>query len=498
MRRQPFSLLDVLALAGLLALAAGLRFVALGRMPLIGDEAYYWLWSQRPALAYYDHPAGVAWLIRLSTALGGQGEVGIRWLNAALGAGLAALAFDLASWGNDAAGRRRRAGLLAAALAATAAPLLIVGRFVYPDALLLFLLLLNLGLFWRMAEQQPEPSWPTALAFGGSLALLFNTKYIAYLYAAVLLALVLRYHRPLLRSRRAWAAAGLGLLGLLPVLIWNAGHGWASLRWQLSHAVGGVGGGLDPLRNARHAWMYLTWPVVLATLLGLGRPRSAVDRSLLWLGVALALPVLLSPADSPRSLLPGALLLLILAARRLADPSPPLRRPAVVAATALVLATALYGAGTVLRLAGRAEHPLAALRSSGVGDVRRDSAGWRDLGAALAGEPTPLFSVDYSAAGQLAYYSGRPAATSWGQYRLWGFPQSDAWTVVSRSFVPPALIEEQLGAGFAAVSGPDPLIAESDGVRQTLHVWRAAGRRWTDQEMADALDFLRLWQEVQR
>lgn len=495
---QPFPWRRALALLGILALAAALRFVALGRMPLLGDEAYYWLWSQRPAPAYYDHPAGVALLIRLSTALGGQGEAGIRWLNAALGVGLAALAYGLGRWGNGHAEPEEWAGLLAAVLAAAAAPFLIVGRFVYPDTLLLFLLLVNLALFWRMAEERPEPSWPTTLAFGASLALLFNAKYTAYLYAAALLALALGYHRHLLRSRRAWLAAGLALLGLLPVLVWNAGHGWVSLRWQLGHAVGGLGRSFDPLRNARHALAYLTWPVALLALLGLGWPRSAADRSLLWLGLALALPALLSPADSPRGLLPGVLLLLILAARRLASPAPLRRRIVGAAAAALAVATILYGAGTVLGLAGRSDHPVAALRSSGVGDVQRDSARWRDLGAALAGEPTPIFSVDYSAAGQLAYYSGRPAVSSWGQYRLWGYPPGDAWTVVSRDFLPPELIARQLLAGFVSVSGPDTLTAESDGVRQTLHVWRTAGRRWSDDQMADALDFLRLWREAQR
>ncbi|MGC9333711.1 MAG: glycosyl transferase, partial [Anaerolineae bacterium] len=74
-------------LAAVVALGATLRFWRLGELALIDDESYYWLWSQRLDWAYFDHPAGVAVLTWLSTALGGQAEAGVRWLNALLGLG---------------------------------------------------------------------------------------------------------------------------------------------------------------------------------------------------------------------------------------------------------------------------------------------------------------------------------------------------------------------------------------------------------------------------
>ena len=36
------------------------------QLPLIPDEAYYWIWSNHLALSYYDHPPMVAYLISLS------------------------------------------------------------------------------------------------------------------------------------------------------------------------------------------------------------------------------------------------------------------------------------------------------------------------------------------------------------------------------------------------------------------------------------------------
>ena len=75
---------NALPVLSLTLLGMVLRLWQLDELALIGDESYYWLWSRHLDWAYYDHPAGVAVLTWLSTALGGQSEAGIRWLNALL------------------------------------------------------------------------------------------------------------------------------------------------------------------------------------------------------------------------------------------------------------------------------------------------------------------------------------------------------------------------------------------------------------------------------
>src|ERR1700735_5714908 len=60
-----------------LALVA-LRLVSATWTPLTFDEAYYWMWSQHLAFGYYDHPPGVALVIRLSTMIAGDTELGVR------------------------------------------------------------------------------------------------------------------------------------------------------------------------------------------------------------------------------------------------------------------------------------------------------------------------------------------------------------------------------------------------------------------------------------
>src|ERR1700686_5911880 len=55
-----------------------LRLLAAAWTPLTFDEAYYWMWSKHLAFGYYDHPPGVALVIRLGTMIAGDTELGVR------------------------------------------------------------------------------------------------------------------------------------------------------------------------------------------------------------------------------------------------------------------------------------------------------------------------------------------------------------------------------------------------------------------------------------
>lgn len=471
-------------LASVVALGAILRFWRLGELALLGDESYYWLWSQRLDWAYFDHPAGVAVLTWLSTALGGQSEAGIRWLNALLGLGCVPLAYAL--------GARmfsHPAGLLAAAGLAVGAPFLLTSRLVYTDALHLFLMYVNLSLFWRLISARPNPSTGTALAFALSLALLFNTKYSAYLYAAGLLLAVVVDHRWLLTQRRAWLAAATASLGLLPVLLWNAAHGWASLRWQLSHAGFSLTGEYSLFGNAHHSLGYLTWPLVLLALLGLGSLRRPAGRLLGLVALCLLVPVLLSPADSPRNLTSGLAALLLLAGARWPHPCHRPRQQWLAGLWGLAIsAAAVYGLGTVADLSGPCPLPA----SSAVPEIRRDAAGWHELGRELSARPAPFYALDYSLAAQIRYYAGQPAYTSWDQYRLWGIPETRDWTVVGLDYLPPELVTERMAQAFAGVAGPDRFAHQDLDVAKVVYVWRGEGLTLDQATFLRTFDFLTL------
>ena len=61
-----------------LAITTLLRLALLPRLELAPDEAYYWDWSRHLALGYYDQGPLIAYLIRLTTAVFGTNEFGVR------------------------------------------------------------------------------------------------------------------------------------------------------------------------------------------------------------------------------------------------------------------------------------------------------------------------------------------------------------------------------------------------------------------------------------
>jgi 4-amino-4-deoxy-L-arabinose transferase-like glycosyltransferase len=509
-----------------LTLWAGLalRLLGLSRLPLVPDEAYYWLWSRRLDWSYFDHPSGTALLLRLSTALGGQSEFGIRWLNALLGTACVAVVWAI----SDLLVIRRRPDLslakgeprtvmrgAAAFMVAGGAPYVVVSRFVYTDVLFLFLMLVNAWSFIRlsrMGDERADRGWAPYVAWGVSMALLLNTKYTALLYVGALGAWMLLRRHTLLRTRRFWVAALGGAAGFTPVAGWNAVHGWASFRWQLAHLVSASPGGAASgtllgmwTGNVQHAVGYLTWPVALVTLAGgllllfacARRARTsygAEDALLLGLaGLTQLLPAFLSPASSPRNLT-GGIVFLVMGFDSVRFPQ--IQRARVPVLGSILALVALYGVGTVVALGGTATP----FQSSVVRDIHRDVVGVEDLAATLtASNPAQVFAIDYGLAGQLSYYMNRTVHTSWGQYQLWGYPAFQDVTVVSLSYLPPALIQAQLRQAFAVVDGPHHLPNQSSqGHRYLAEVawWRATGLLWTQRRFLDAFDYFTLAEQA--
>ena len=472
----------------ILAMAALLRFCRLGAPALIGDEAYYWFWSRHLDLSYYDHPAGVALMVRLSTLVGGEGELGIRLLNATLGLVSVALIYLV--------GRQLFspvAGVIAGVVLALGAPYLVISRFAYTDALQLALVLASLWLLIPVVLQPPSCglAW-RYWAAGLTMALLLNTKYSAYLFAPALLIVLLVEHGEVVREGRSWGAIGLAALGLAPALVWNAAHGWSSFRWQFEHYSSGVVHHSSLVGNIRHTVAYLTPPLSLLGAVALTGWRTSRERLLLVPGIALVLPAVLSPANSPRSALTGLALLVLLGAHRLAQVCGRFTAwgKVSVAGVAFVVMSA-YAAGTV-----HATLRPTVLPRSGVADaLRKEVAGWRGARSLVLDGAATLYAVDYSLAGQLSYYADRPVYTSWPQYAYWGIPESDAMSVVAHSYVEPEIVTRRLREAFDVVSGPEARWLMDDSGRQELLVWTARGLRVNSRELVGLLDFVSILDE---
>jgi 4-amino-4-deoxy-L-arabinose transferase-like glycosyltransferase len=260
-------------------------------VPLFPDEYYYWTWSQHLAAGYFDHPPAVAWLIGAGTTLFGTTPFGVRAFTLACGL------LTLTAVGRLAA---RLAGPAAAprAMLLFAVTPLITGAFVLatPDAPLLAATTWSLYAILRAIEADNTPRqalgwWSMAGVLLGVAGL---SKYTAVLVPAAL-ALTLALHRPLRRvlaTPGPYLAAVLALVLVSPVVAWNAGHGWVSFRYQLSHGLGAPRGGslLDREVTMVSQQLLAATPILLAFLVAAvwRTLRRRIDpRAVLLGGVAL-------------------------------------------------------------------------------------------------------------------------------------------------------------------------------------------------------------------
>ena len=224
-----------LTLLWLLALTVfHLWFIASGRWPLAPDEAHYWEWSRRLDWSYYSKGPLVAYLIALSTRLGGHTEFWVRLPAVLLGTALAAVAYVLA--------RRifqsERAGFLSV-LFLSLMPLYAAGSLLMTiDPPFVFFWGLASLFLLRAARRRGETAWYGA---GVALGLGMLSKYtmLMLLPCIFLWLLASGKLRPWLRRREPYEAGVLGLLIFSPVMVWNARHGWLSSRHVLTQAGGG-------------------------------------------------------------------------------------------------------------------------------------------------------------------------------------------------------------------------------------------------------------------
>ena len=214
-------------IGGLLLASVVLRFVALGAVPLVPEEAYYWMYAQHPSLSYFDHPPMVAWVIGAGTAIFGDTEFGVRIVGCLLMLAATAMMYGFArAW------HGRAAATIAAALMLVLPLYFGAGFIATMDSPLLFFWMAALvGVTAALRHGKPWGWYLAGVGLGGAML----SKYTGVFIAAGTGLCVLAHHP----WRRRWLASPHPYLGLLlgfalftPVIIWNAQHDWASFRFQ--------------------------------------------------------------------------------------------------------------------------------------------------------------------------------------------------------------------------------------------------------------------------
>jgi 4-amino-4-deoxy-L-arabinose transferase-like glycosyltransferase len=221
-----------LAVAALIAALTAMRLIYASVMDLRTDEAYYWTWSKENVLSYLDHPPMIAWFIRLGTAIFGDTNFGVRF------AGILAMLVTQLLLADIV---RRvthdvRAVVLAVLMPEAALYYGLLMAKVSPDVALIPFAVAMVWALIRLNESGDGRWWLAAGVFAG-LSLLSKFTAVMLIPAVVAFVLVPHWRRRWLSSPYPWAAALIVVVLFLPVLIWNAGHDWASFKFQLIRAT---------------------------------------------------------------------------------------------------------------------------------------------------------------------------------------------------------------------------------------------------------------------
>ncbi len=247
-------------------------------LELVGDEAYYWLWSRHPDYCYLDKGPVIAWFISAGTALFGQTVFGIRVFATLLALGTGIGMFFL--------GRQLfsdRVGFWSVVLA-TLTPLFAVGATLMTiDTVYIFFWTVAALTFWKAKDQDRIGWW---VLTGALVGLSMLSKYTGAI-ELVSFGLFCVWDTKSRRHFRQWTVpAMLVVVGvcLVPVLLWNWQHGFPTSHF-LVH------------RGALDEQMHLRPVEVLSFLV----QQAGIISPIFFLGLILAICV---PRFSPTPRVP--------------------------------------------------------------------------------------------------------------------------------------------------------------------------------------------------
>jgi len=193
------------------------------------NEAYYWTWSKHLDLSYFDHPPMVAYMIALTTAVGGDSvfflRIGTVLLFCITSLLIYLLAFELSGC--------RKTAFYSLFLSNIIPLFFLVGILTVPDAPLAVFWLLYLFLLLRVVKGNPWWHW---YLMGFALGLAVLSKYFAVLLVPSTLLFLLsdKRLRAFLKSPHPYIGLLVSAAVASPILIWNIRESWASFMFHLS------------------------------------------------------------------------------------------------------------------------------------------------------------------------------------------------------------------------------------------------------------------------
>ncbi len=197
------------------------------------DEAYYYAYSLRPSLSYFDHPPVVGFLAGYFPYLFGVASAFTIRLAAVLVYSITGLLlYQLARQFLE----EREATWALLLFNVTPIFFFLAGIFILPDAGLVMFWILTLMVFYRILFSGAA-IWDWLLA-GLTTGMAMLSKYHGVLLGFFLVVYLMLYDRKKILTVGPYVYGIVAFMVFSPVLIWNAQHDWVSFTFQSSRAVG--------------------------------------------------------------------------------------------------------------------------------------------------------------------------------------------------------------------------------------------------------------------
>ncbi|RPD40070.1 glycosyltransferase family 39 protein [Chitinophaga barathri] len=211
-----------------------LRLAFIGLMGLMPQDAYYMFYTEHPAASYFDHPPGIAWVLKMFTAVLGKKVYAVKLADTVIT--LLTLAFFYRLSLRFLSRRRASNALL---LFSSTLMVTILSLVSTPDVPLMLCWTLSLLCLYKALFLEKKVYW---LLAGIMMGLAFDSKYTAvFLPAGLLLYLVLSgSHGKWLGTVWPWLSFVLMMLVFSPVLWWNVQHDFVSFRFQSTGRAEGI------------------------------------------------------------------------------------------------------------------------------------------------------------------------------------------------------------------------------------------------------------------
>ncbi len=195
---------------------------------LYSDETYYWVWSQKLSLSYFDHPPMVAYMIKMTTLFSDE-PFFVRLPAVLLVSATAYILYKLARKMFD-----EQAAIYTFYIFLSSLFVLAASTVIAPDIPLMFFWALTLYSGYVYIE---EDNKKYAILTGFSAGAMLLSKYPGVLPLLTLIVFVLIYRRDLLKDIYFYLALLIAILVFVPVLYWNYQHDFISFLFQFSHGI---------------------------------------------------------------------------------------------------------------------------------------------------------------------------------------------------------------------------------------------------------------------